>query len=241
MPVERINKFLEFRDLGLTPSLGIETNQIEECIKEVQMRNIQGVFGNPCFGFYEKDLDFLSRIPSVEQVYFWDVHLKSVEGIYALDCLRYFNLRPKRPAIDFARLPGLELMIWYPVRRDLGIQELTRLREIHIWRYKSKSKGFGELSLPQSLEKVDVNWSNVTSLNGFPVLQNLKEIQFHYCRSLTSLAGLSEAAPNLKKIVVTRCPNLSDCKEISGMDLDHAYVNVRNKELVNMRSDAKTD
>jgi hypothetical protein len=61
MSVERIGKFLQFNDLGITPSIGIETEIIDECIAEVISKGIKGVFGCPVFGFKQDNLNFLER------------------------------------------------------------------------------------------------------------------------------------------------------------------------------------
>ena len=71
MPIERIGKFLEFEDLGITHSLGIETDQLNSCLKEIKKRDIKGVFGCPVFGFKEDNFDFMNEIPFVIQVWFW--------------------------------------------------------------------------------------------------------------------------------------------------------------------------
>ena len=238
MPIARTGKFLETPDLGITHSLGIESEMVEDCVAEIQRRGIRGVFGSRCFGFREENLDFLNRIPTTEQVWFWEIDLKDIDGLYALNGLRYFGIHERRAPIDFSRFPALDRMVWQPRAKDSGVEHLRSLSQLDLWRFKPKSKSYEDLHLPQSLEKLDVNWSNPTDLTGFPTLPNLRELQFHYCRNLMSLEGIADFAPNLRKLIVTRCPNLVAYESVYGLDLAHLYINIKNKEVANKRMES---
>jgi hypothetical protein len=232
MPVERVGGFLEFSDLGITPSLGIETSKIDDCISEIQRRKIMGVFGCPAFGFKQDNLDFLEQIPFIIQVWFWEIQIARVDGLYVLQNLKYFGIHDKRPSIDFSRFPMLEQIVWTPIKGDKGMESLTRTKRLDLWRFRNPEKTYSRLCLPQSLETLEINWSNPIDLRQFPRLPKLKQIQFHYCRNLVSLEGVVEAFPNLEEIIITRCPNLKDYDMIRTMNLKRIYVNIRNKEVV---------
>ena len=62
-------------------------------------------------------------------------------------------------------------------------------------------------------------------------MSGLDELQFHYCRNLRTLNGLAKIAPNLKRLVITRCANLESFGEAIEMKLAHLYINVRGKEV----------
>ena len=231
MPIARVGKFLETADLGIVHSLGIESAQLDDCIAEIHRRGIHGVFGCPGFGFQESNLDFLDRLHDIRQVWFWEVDLKDIAGLYSQKTLEYFGISPKRPAIDFSSLPRLRDMVWHPIKHDTGIEKLKQLERLDVWRYKTKDMSFAELQLPESLRKLEFNWCNQDSISALPVLPNLEELQFHYCRNLRSLSGLTASAPNLKKLVVTRCANLETFEEALSMNLETMYINVRGKEV----------
>ena len=210
MPIKRISNFLESDDLGITHSLGIESDQLSACIKEIRDRNIQGAFGCPVFGFKEEDLDFFHEIPFIRQVWFWEIKLKDIAGLYALEGLEYFGVSEKRPSIDFSRFPSLRKAVWHPIRNDSGLGDLGNLEELDIWRFKPKAQSYSDLEIPNGLRKLDLNWCSPTTLDEMPVLPNLEELQFHYCRNLESIDSVLRVAPNIKRLVITRCPNLSD-------------------------------
>lgn len=62
MPVERVNGYLEFKGLGITPSLGTESACIEQSVSDINIRNWSGVFGFPSFRFFENSLNFLFNL-----------------------------------------------------------------------------------------------------------------------------------------------------------------------------------
>ncbi len=233
MPIERIGKYYETADLGITHSLGIETNQIESCLQEIQDRNILGVFGCPAFGFKQEDLNFLNEIPFIKQVWFWEVGLKEIDGLYSLNDLEYFGIHEKRPAIDFSKFPMLQKAVWNPVRKDCGIGELNSLQGLDVWRFKPKDKTYKSIELPKSLKQLDLNWCNPISLSGLPVLNELEELQIHYCRNLESIESIFGFAPNLKKLVITRCANLKDFKVVLNHDWEHMNINIKGKTVAN--------
>lgn len=235
MPIARVGKFLETSDLGITHSLGIESFQLKECLSEINRRKIQGIFGSPAFGFTEDNLNFLKDISDIKQVWFWEINLKDISGLYNQKKIEYFCLSPKRPPIDFSAFTDLHDLIWEPINNDKGIEDLQQLVRLDIWKYKEKDMRFSKLQLPKSLKKIEFNWCNQESINSLPIMHNLTELQFHYCRNLKSIDGLKSLAPNLKKLVVTRCPNLESFSEAIDLPLDSLYINIKGKEIANYK------
>lgn len=233
MPIKRIGKFFETADLGITHSLGIETDQVDGCVQEIQDRKILGVFGCPVFGFKQDNLGFLNEIPFIQQVWFWEISLGDIDGLYCLEDLAYFGVHEKRPAIDFSKFTKLKKAVWYPVRKDFGLGDLSSLDELNIWKFKPKDKSYTSIELPGNLKKLDLNWCNPASLKGMPVLNKLEELQIHYCRNLESIDSIFEFAPNLKKLVVTRCANLTDFEAVADHDWEHVYINIKGKVVAN--------
>ena len=226
MPIARTGDFLTVNDLGYTPSLGIESGQIDACIREVNRLGLRGVFGCPCFGFRETTLDFLHRMPQLLQVWIWEASIGDVNGIYALHDLPLFHVHNRTQGIDFSRLPRLKHAIWYYQPKDTNLAQLQALDQLDVWHFNPKSRSFGDCPVPPSVQRLGINWANPHTLDGLPRLTRCKELQLHDCRNLRSLTGLERIAPNLERLIVTRSKH---CTDIAAVDrlakLAHVFIN----------------
>lgn len=232
MDIHREDGFLVGTDLDKRLLLGIESSRLEECLAEARRREAYGVFGNPYFDFRESHLDFLAQLPHLGSIWFWDVDLQNVDGLYALTDLRSFGVHPRRPPIDFSRLSTLEKMMWEYKPQDSGVGTLAQLRFLSLWRYAPKAATFEGLELPTGLDELQILWSNPKSLEGLPAFPGLKRMHISRMRHLTTLAELPRIAPNLEHLVVTNCPRVADGPQVVQQlpHLNHAFV--RDKVLV---------
>ena len=210
MPIHREGEFLVSYDLQNTPTLYVESSRLEAYVSEARRRRIPGLGGCPRFGFSETNLDVLRELPWLQRVWFWDVALDNVDGLYALQDLRDFGVHPRRPGIDCARLPQLRSAVVHYSPRDANLDALPRLASLHLWHFNPRAKHFGIAKMPACLEELEINWANPTSLAGLPHLPRLRTLGIHRCRNLESLAGLPEIAPNLEKLIVTTSGRLRE-------------------------------
>jgi hypothetical protein len=210
MPIARNGKFLVTSTLGGPPRLGLESATLSECIQEVLDRPYRGVFGSPHFGFHETTLDALLKLPHLEEIWFWDISLDNVDAVYTLKGLKSFGVHPKRPPIDFSRLPSLERLVVTYKPADQGIDRLSGLRSFHLWHYSPKPKTFGDLRLPQQLTELQINWANPMSLKGLNPVPSLRRLEIHRCRNLESLAEIPSLFPNLEYLVVSTCGRIKE-------------------------------
>jgi hypothetical protein len=228
MPIAREDGFFCTHDLAHVSCLGIESARLGECVDRVKANRVSGVFGNPHFGFSGSDLHFLSELPWIEAVWFWDVNLKDVEGLYALQNLQHFGVHPKRPPIDFSRFPRLRKAIIEPKAKDRGLETLDELELLHVWHFRPKDGSFASLALPPSLEELQINWASPRSLDSLPVHRHLRRLEIHRCRNLEDLGDLGGKFPNLEHLVVDACGRVPQSEgERAVRDLPklvHAFV-----------------
>lgn len=226
LPIARDGGFLRWTDAPHRTGVGIESDKLPECIREIKDTGLKGAFGSPSFGFAEQDLDFLREIPFVESVWFWDVALKNIDGLYALANLRHFGVHPGRPAIRFDQFPHLQTAVVELRTKDSGLARLQSLQTLHLWRYKEKS--LSSLALPDSLVELQLNWASASSLDHLQALPNLRRLEIHRCSHLESLGVLCEKYPNLEHLVVAACGRMSadeGSRAIRGLTkLKHAFV-----------------
>jgi hypothetical protein len=184
------------------------------------------VFGAPSFNFKEDNLDFLAGLPTLQKIWFWDIKLRDVNGVYGLAQLRDFGVHPKRPGIDFSRLATLEQVVLEYNARDTGLESLQRLTTLHVWHFNPKCRSFEGLELPLSLVELQINWANPRSLKGLPQLIHLKRLEIHRCRNLETLRELPRIAPNIEFLAVAACGRVADSEEVVKClpKLRHAFV-----------------
>ena len=234
MPIGREDGFFQSHDSGLGSRLGIESSRLIECVAQIGQNRIKGVFGAPSFGFNGVDLDFLTDVPWVEDLWFWDINLKNIDGLYALRDLRYFGVHPKRPPIDFSCFPRLWSAVVEPRTYDRGIGELNELERLHLWHFRPRDGSYSSFDFPGSLKELHINWASPASLESLPALPQLRRLEVHRCRNLRFLGDLGAKFPNLTHLVITACGEVANgegervVRELPR--LAHAYV--QNTKLV---------
>jgi hypothetical protein len=228
MPIAIEDGFYRAHDLSHVSCLGMETKRAADCIRKIRDERIAGVFANPTFGFDGKDLDFLNEIPWIESIWFWDVALDNIDGLYALENLRSFGVHPKRPPVDFSCFPKLRKAVIEPKTRDRGLDALTELELLHVWHYRPANGSFASLKLPASITELQINWANAVSLDSLPALPYLRCLEIHRCRNLENLGLLREKFPCLEHLLVSACGKVTSSegkRSIEGLDkLSHAVI-----------------
>ena len=234
MPIAREGQFLVTRDLVHTASLGIESSCLSLCIEEARAHPYKAVFGSRGFGFSEKSLDSLLTLPKLEAVWFWDIALENIDALYQLHELQSFGVHPKRPAIDFSRLPSLKQITWFHKPTDVGLRSLTSLNKLFVWHYLPKSKSFADLLVPDGLNELQINWANPRTLDGLQSVPTLRRLEIHRCRNLESLALLPQLFPNLTYLVVATCGRVDPKEaELATKRLPHlAHASINSKKVV---------
>src|SRR5215471_11666180 len=111
MPIALEDGFCVTRDLAHVSCLAIDSGRLDQCVARIKAQQIKGILGNSSYGFVGHDFDFVEELPWIEAVWFWDVNMKNIEGLYSLRRLQYFGVHPKRPPIDFGRFPELRKAI----------------------------------------------------------------------------------------------------------------------------------
>ena len=209
MPVDPQSGLIVSKAYGPVECLGLDSSRLALCMAELQRRQFLGVFGTPATGFRETTLEALRGQHQLQAVTVIDADLRSIDALYELPDLRYLRLQRSRAPMEFARLTAIEQLIWTYSPRDSGLAALRQLSDLRLWHYAHPAKSFAPLDLPPSLERLDLTWSNVRSLQGLSTLPVLRRLELHRCRELDDLAGLAEACPQLEHIEISACGRLT--------------------------------
>jgi len=228
MPIALENGFHVSHDLAHVSCLAIDSHRLAACVAALESRQMKGILGNPRYGFVGSDFDFMKGLPWIEVVWFYDVNIKNIDGLYSLRGLQHFGVHPKRPSIDFSRFPELRKVVIEPRPGDHGLRTLTQVQVRHVWRHRPMSKDFSQFEFPASLAELQINWANVTSLESLPELPALRRLEVHRCRDLEVLGNLCAKFPRLEHLVVAACGRVRRgegervVRDLPG--LTHAYV-----------------
>jgi hypothetical protein len=232
MPVALENGFHIAHDLAHVSCLAIESHRLDECLARIKAKRIKGILGNPSYGFAGHDFDFAKELAWIEAVWFLDVEIKNIEGLYSLAGLQHFGVHPKRPPIDFGRFPELRKAVVEPKRGDRGFGSLTHLELLHIWHYRPKTGDFSDLEFPASLHELQINWANASTLESLPRLPNLRRLEIHRCRNLEFFGDLGTKFPELQHLVVSACGRV---RADEGQRVVHDLPNLRHAYVKNVK------
>lgn len=234
MTVKKIGRFYrdEYPGGYKLPSLGLDSSNLEACIKEIKDNHIEAVFGASIFDFDESNLDFFQEIPFIKQVELWGVNLSNIEGLYYLKNLEaiFFNGN-KPPAINYSKFLKLKYVIDVYNKNDTGLEKLLKVKEFYSNEFKPKNKSFSTFPVPPNIERLEITKANPLNLDGMPHFKNLKRISFHYCRNLESIENLKNIAPNLEFLRVEKCSRLKAYDSVDQLPKAR-FININGEILV---------
>ncbi|MEP3639953.1 MAG: hypothetical protein ABJN14_22085 [Paracoccaceae bacterium] len=219
--------FLFWPDAWETPSIGLQTERLRQCVDEVRARSLFGVFGRHP-EFRETNISCLLELPDLTAVQLWDVTLNDISALYGLPRLSHFRISGKRPPIDFKKMTSVQHLVLEHHKNDTGISTLMNLKMMNLWQFKAKVKETFEFGLPKGIEELGIFWSNVEGLEGFGICPNVKSLRVARCRNLQSLGDLRTTFPKLEHLVVEACGRLTadEAKRalIGQTNIKHAFA-----------------
>ena len=226
MGIAREGEFLVAREMGIVPSLGIESDRLQQCVAEARAKGFRGVIGTDPFGFREDNLDFLNELPRLRQLWISGSKLASVSGLYSQPDLEYCVMAPtKRAAIDYSSFRSLHTAVTHWNPKDTGLRT-SNIKELYYWRHKPQSKSFEGVAFPEGLELLELNWVNPESLQGLSPMPHLRELGIHRSRNIHDFSLLPIIAPKLRTLIIGACGRATDLEGIrSHPTLERAYIN----------------
>ncbi|WP_286166228.1 leucine-rich repeat domain-containing protein [Bacillus sp. E(2018)] len=206
----------------------ISDQHLNECIEYINRHGIK-MISVMDWHYKGKDLAFLRYCPPVEDVSLDSNFLEDTSGLYDLNRLRSLSLTELFVVdggmeFDLSPFKELESLSMYWSKKIKGIQELTNLKRLHLWKYAPKLANLEELSSLQCLEEMTITQSKVRSLKGIQELKRLRKLELNYLRTLTSIEGIEGLGSSLQHLDITSCKNIDDLdrtKTLSALEAFH--------------------
>ncbi len=121
----------------------------------------------------------------------------------------------KNNTIWFEQIPdNLKATIDFKNVKNFEESELKNLEYLTLWYHKSNMKNLEELTLPESLLYLELNWSNIHHFSGIEKLSHLKRLELHYCTKLESDMGLLGIADTLEHLHIANAKKFIPNEEL---------------------------
>lgn len=149
--------------------------------------------------------------------------LYQIEVLNTLENLKELILETKMP-IDVSNLSQL-ISISGDYDNLKGIDKLTSLESLYLWRYKPASGNFVEFQNMNHLKKLELNQSSLESLDGIGDIEHLEELEIAYAYKLNNIDGLSALRNSLRYL------RIDDCKKITSFNVIKSLINLKTLAL----------
>lgn len=174
--------------------------------------------------FTQKEIDLLAEFKNIQTLTLRFNKNRNIclDFVRDLPLLDDFGVDGICPTIDFDVFKNLKTLIidWNP--KVFKNADKSKLTELHLW--KLKSVDFESLAVFSGVEKLLLNKSTMSTLNGIEYFKHLKTLKLIYMANLTDISAISGAAlenlgiQNAKKItdysVIGTCKRLSRLRVI---------------------------
>jgi Leucine-rich repeat (LRR) protein len=159
-------------------------------------------------GWTSKDIGFLKDLKFLERLDLMAPTVKDISPLYELPNLNDLSISGTVPPIDFGKLPSLRrLALTWSIKKYESLLECTQLQHLSMTHFNQPD--LMALVQLRNLEKLDLGYSNFSSLNGIQELQKLRGLGLAVINFLESLAGL-EGCSLLRVFVVEKAKMLRD-------------------------------
>lgn len=162
------------------------------------------------------DLSFLREFPDLLYLELVDQPKLQTAPLQSLRNLRGLRIETPGSGLDFSWFPHLEVFVgdWHSDNKNL--QQCRELRTLQVWNFKPASKDFTELARIVRLERLLLVKTNLESLRGIEMLEDLRYCEIAYAPQLRSLEALAEGELQLRELVLSHAKNITDYLPIAG-------------------------
>lgn len=164
-------------------------------------------------------MNFLKECPSIEKLSILNHFVKDLSGIYNLKKLSVLAINETTTKVEFRinELKNLEELYGTLPKKNVGINELNKLKKVELWGYKPKSRNLNEFKNLKSLNELSITQSSLYSLDGIEGIVNLKSLGFYYLRKLADITALEKLKAPVAELFLENCKSIEDFSPIQNL------------------------
>lgn len=150
-----------------------------------------------------------------------------MDGIYSQTALIELDTTDfENYAFDFCFFKNLEKLSAFWSKEHRGFFSLTKLRNLRLWKYKSKNQDLKEFEEFKKLNYLKLIQSNVTNLHGLEKLESIEELVLAYNPKLEFERNSKFSFTQVVKL------EIENCKKIN-LDFIKVFPNLKKLEINN--------
>lgn len=212
----------------------IESSRLEECIRYVKEGNIKEITINYFQGYEFSDINFLIELADVLE----GLHLPETkfryEVINRLRKLTRLGIADNGlDNIDLKNFPDLVSLACEYSPRLIGLENCTKLENLSLTKYNSKSKSLAELGEYSELKELHLFLPKIETLKGIERYGNLKILDIYSASKLLSLSALIRASSKMEEIEIEKCKKVTDFEILGAV---HSLRRIRISESGEIKS-----
>ncbi len=188
--------------------------------------NVKGIWLNIAWGWRGNDLSFLGDLRDILTSFqILDSFLPDPEPIESLTNLKRLTLDAVlKKKIKLEGFSQLEIISLNWNNKVESVFKCKKLKDIFIYKYKSKEKSLSEFSEFSDLQSLRLKVTNIQRIGDLSSLDHLRHLEIAHATKLESLDGI-EVLKSLKKLELTTCKKIVHIEQVRGLNnLEHLYV-----------------
>jgi Leucine-rich repeat (LRR) protein len=179
--------------------LPITNENLEAQLDEFRREGTHGVYkGLKLIGL--EDISFIEEFPNILYLEVISPKVIDTEPVKKLRNLRGLLWDGGCKGIDFSYLRLLETFIGDWDKRNVGLSSCKELRTLRAWKYKNANSNLTDLKGLTRLERLCLTQTNICSLEGISLLEDLRYLEVSYAPQLTDISALAKTGCRLREL-----------------------------------------
>ncbi|MCJ8270786.1 MAG: hypothetical protein MJK04_15450 [Psychrosphaera sp.] len=193
------------------PFLSVESDRIDEYVEAYNEAPLgtYGIHVSKFHGYALANLDFLHQLKGLKAISIQDGY-PDISALFEHHGLESLVFEALKQPLDLNLFPNISYLrgTWSAKLKNLN--QAKHLAHLGLWQYKPKSTDASELANLPMLEFLELNMSNMTSLNGIDKCNNLQILKLAYIRKLSDISALANASAPIKDVHFQNCKRITD-------------------------------